>query len=325
MMSGDVFSWWFLLCAVSAVNILAWSLSAVALGRRQSALSAEVRATRRLQLYLSAGYVFGCAFRSALPVYDVQRLCLFDSWLSSVVVGRSVATFAELCFVTQWALLLRGISQATGSGIGKTTSALIVPLIALAETCSWYSVLTTSNIGHVAEESIWGLSAALLVASLVAIWPRCDAKLRPLLALWCAAGIAYVGFMFLVDVPMYWSRWIADETSGRHYLSIGQGLLDVSGRWVVSHRWQDWHSEVIWMSLYFSVAVWFSVALIHVPAAAGRATLQVGSRQRVNLRQAEMPVLRMFRYYMPRFSQAVGLGPWQSAGPLAARRRERRE
>jgi hypothetical protein len=32
-----------------------------------------------------------------------------------------------------------------------------VPLIAVAETCSWYSELTTANIGHVAEKSIWDL------------------------------------------------------------------------------------------------------------------------------------------------------------------------
>ncbi len=43
-------------------------------------------------LLLCAAYVFGCAFRSVLPRADVQRICLFDTWLSSVVVGRSVAT-----------------------------------------------------------------------------------------------------------------------------------------------------------------------------------------------------------------------------------------
>jgi hypothetical protein len=71
--------------------------------------------------------------------------------------------------------------------------------------------------------------------------------------------------MFLVDVPMYWSRWIADEVSGRHFMSVAQGAHDASVRWVVSHRWQDWKSEVVWMSLYFSVAVWISIALVHAP------------------------------------------------------------
>jgi hypothetical protein len=200
----------------------------------------------------------------------VPRLCLVDSWLSSVVVGRSVATIAELCFVAQWALILRETSQATGSRVGRTTAALMVPLIAIAETCSWYAVLTTSNIGHVLEETLWGVSAALLVLSLVEIWPRCAVRLRPLLALWGAAGLAYVFFMFLVDVPMYWGRWLADEASGRHYMSVAQGLLDVSSRWVVSHRVQDWQSEMVWMSLYFSVAVWLSIALIHAPVPEGR-------------------------------------------------------
>lgn len=266
-MTSGVLAWWSLLCGVAALNIFAWTASAVALGRRQASLPAETYAVHRIQLLLSAGYVFGCAFRSVLPVYDVPRICLFDIWLSSVIVGRSVATIAELCFVAQWALMLRAASRATGSGVGLAASFAILPLIVVAEACSWYAVLTTSNIGHVLEESIWGASAALLVISLVAIWPRCDKALRPHLAAWCVVGVAYVAFMFLVDVPMYWSRWLADEASGRPYMTLAQGIQDVSGRWTVSHSWDDWKSEMAWMSMYFSAAVWLSIALIHMPVA----------------------------------------------------------
>jgi hypothetical protein len=168
--------------------------------------------------------------------------------------------------VTQWALMLGEASRRIGSSFGRSSALVMVPLIAVAEICSWYSVLTTSNLGHVLEETIWGLCAALMVASLLMIWPRCSVRLRPLLALWCIAGVAYVAFMFLVDVPMYLARWLADEASGRTYLSVAQGLLDVSSRWVVSHRWDDWRSEVTWMTLYFSAAVWLSIALVHAPA-----------------------------------------------------------
>ena len=265
-MATEVFVWWFLLCVVSALNVLALSYSARLLWQKQGAIPADVYASRRLQLILSAGYVLGCAYRSALPVFDVQRICLFDSWLSSVIVGRSVATVAELCFVTQWALLMREISQVMQSKPGRMAAMAVVPLIAVAETCSWYSVLTTSNIGHVIEESLWGVSAMLLVISLLSMWPRSSQRLRPLLIAMCLTGIAYVAFMFMVDVPMYWSRWVADEASGRHYLSLTQGVLDTSNRWVVSQQWQVWKSEVIWMSLYFSIAVWLSIAFIHLPA-----------------------------------------------------------
>ena len=266
-MTFDVAAWWTFLCVVSGLNLLAWTASATWLQRRRVALSPEAYALRRLQLLLSAGYVLGCAFRSALPVYDVPRLCLVDSWWSSVLVGRSVAMLAELCFVAQWALLLRQAAVATGRPLGRWVSTVMVPLIVVAESCSWYSVLSTSNLGHVLEESLWGLSAALLVLSLADLWPRANPRLRPALALWCGAGVAYVVFMFLVDVPMYWSRWLADEAQGRPYLNLAQGLADVGGRWVVSHRWEDWKSEMLWMSLYFSAAVWLSIALVHAPHA----------------------------------------------------------
>ncbi len=261
--------WWHFLCAAATVNILAWIFSALALERRGHLAwnsRTSIDSARKLQLALSAVYVAGCAYRSVFLVYDVPRICLTDSWLSSVLVGRSVATVAELCFVAQWALLLRESARVTGSRVGRAVSLALVPIIAVAETCSWYSVLTTSNLGHVVEETLWGLSAALLVASVIAILPRSSPSRRPLLAGWCFAGAAYVAFMFLVDVPMYFSRWLADEAAGRRYASIGRGLKDVAQHRVISFRWDDWKNEVVWMSLYFSVAVWISISLAHAPA-----------------------------------------------------------
>lgn len=266
MMSFDVISWWYLLCGVAAFNVVLWMAAAAALNRRQPAYGADLYRLRRLQLILSAIYVFGCAFRSAVPLYDVPRICLFDHWICSVGIGRSVATAAELCFVAQWALLLHETSRATRSAVGTVTALALVPLIAIAETCSWYSVLTTSNLGHVAEESLWGLCVALLVASVLAIYPRCAPHRRPMLIGWCIGGMAYVAYMYCVDVPMYWARWMADEAAGRQYLTVPQGLVDVVSRRVVSHHWSDWRHEVVWMTLYFSVAVWISISLIHAPA-----------------------------------------------------------
>jgi hypothetical protein len=259
----QVTSWWYILCAVATFNVIAWAVSAAALKQRQSAMSADSYIACRRQLLLSAIYVFGCAFRSALPVYDVPRLCLFNEWFSSVVVGRSVATVAELSFVAQWALMLRQSAAATGLVTAKVVPRAIVPLIAVAELCSWYSVLTTSNAGHVIEETLWGISGSLVVLDMVLMCARCTGARRRILATGCIAGAAYVAFMFLHDVPMYWSRWMTDEERGRHYLSIAQGLLDVSHHRVVSYRWEDWKTEIGWMSLYFSVAVWVSISLIH--------------------------------------------------------------
>src|ERR1700760_2058459 len=103
MVSAGVVAWWFFLCGAATLNIAAWSLTAKSVARRQSAMPVDAFARCKIQLALSAVYVLGCAFRSVLPVYDIPRLGLFDTWLSSVAVGRSVATIAELCFAAQWA------------------------------------------------------------------------------------------------------------------------------------------------------------------------------------------------------------------------------
>ena len=262
-MTSPTLTWWATLCAVSVLNVLAWTLAVMHARRRQPLHEPRTWSSMRLQMLLSAGYVAGCAYRSVFPVYDVQRLTLVDGWWSSVFVGRSVATLAELCFVIQWALLLRIVATDTGNRFGLLVSRWLVPMIVVAEVCSWYAVLTTSNIGHVVEESLWGLGAALLVASLALSCLRSRRELRPMLAAVCVIGAGYVIYMFHIDVPMYWARWVHDLEQGRQFLSIAEGLADTTGRWIVSHRWADWHTEIVWMSLYFSVAVWLSISLIH--------------------------------------------------------------
>jgi hypothetical protein len=271
-MSAGVLVWWTALCAVSIFNLCGWRLTAAAVVHRGSADPYLYRLQRR-QLILSAIYVAGCAFRSVLPRADVQRIGLVDSWASSVLVGRSVATVAELCFVAQWALLLYTFSRDEGSRFGVVVAWLLVPLITVAEMCSWYAVLTTSYLGNIVEESIWAISGTLLVASCLTLWPCCRGRYRRLLTAALVLGIGYVTFMCFVDVPMYASRWLADEAAGRQYLTLSQGLADVSSRWNVTYEWEHWRTEIPWMSLYFSAAVWCSIALVHAPRLAPSANV----------------------------------------------------
>src|SRR6266403_5129809 len=135
--------WWGLLTVVSAANIAVWFVLYRQLhGQPTGGLGST--SGIELMLLLCAAYVFGCAFRSLLPRADVQRICLFDTWLSSVVVGRSVATIAEVCFAMQWAIVLRQLGTLTQSDTVQRIAHLVVPFIMTAEICSWYAVITTS-------------------------------------------------------------------------------------------------------------------------------------------------------------------------------------
>jgi hypothetical protein len=265
LLSSGVVSWWTVLCAVGVINACGWHRCALAVARQWDTAEPSAFRVQRWQLLLSAVFVFGCCFRSIFPRADVQRIGLIDSWLSSVLMGRSVATVAELCFVAQWALLLHGAAKDVGSRVGVTIAWLVVPLIAVAEVCSWSATVTTCYLGNVAEESIWAFSASLLIAGCVTVWSRCRAARGPFLAAALVLGTLYVVFMTTVDIPMYLSRWQADEAGGRAYLTLSQGLHDAWSRRVVTFDWATWRPEMPWMTLYFSVCVWWSLALVFAP------------------------------------------------------------
>jgi hypothetical protein len=257
--SNPVAIWWLFLVAVSTANIVAllWLRSRfnARSGKRQSAFPIEPL------LLLATAYVLGCAFRSVLPRADVQRICLFDTWLSSVMVGRSVATVAELCFAAQWAIVLGALGTLANSDTAKNVARLIVPLIAIAECCSWYAVITTDYLGNALENSLWTVTFVLVAIALVRLVVRFRGPVQLAIAAAAFGTFGYVIFMGTVDVPMYFARWQADLASGKQFLSALARLRDVATRWTVTHDIAQWRDEIAWMSLYFSVAVWTSLML----------------------------------------------------------------
>jgi hypothetical protein len=192
----------------------------------------------------------------------VQRICFFDSFWASVFVGRSVATVAELCFITQLVLTGRGIARWLRVPAAEALASLPLLLIVVAETSSWYAVVTTNYLGNFVEESLWTLSGLLFAVSLAMMRPRSAGRLRRLLSVSLVGSLLYVAFMSTVDLRMYFTRLRADRLAGRPYLSLAEGLHDLIARRVVTFSWNDWHEELAWMFLYFSVSVWFSLSLI---------------------------------------------------------------
>ena len=214
-----------------------------------------------LMLLLCAAYVFGCAFRSFLPRADVQRICLFDTWLSSVMVGRSVATVAEIAFAAQWAILLHQLGTMTGAETTVNAAWVIVPLIVIAECFSWHAVLTRNYLGNAIENSMWAVAFFIVGVGLCRLLPEFDGAVRVVLAISIVGIAAYLAFLMTIDVPMYLNRWRTGGADGSKRLTPREGLRDVSTRWVVTHDLAEWKDEIAWMSLYFSLAVWSSLAL----------------------------------------------------------------
>jgi hypothetical protein len=255
--SNPVAWWWGLLTLVSGANIAAWVWLYRALGERTGGLDT----VSVVMLLLCAAYVFGCAFRSFLPRADIQRICLFDTWLSSVAVGRSVATVAEVCFAAQWAIVLHRLGVVTGADTAAAVAWLVVPLIVVAEGFSWYAVLTTNPLGSAIENSIWAVAFFAIGIGLARLLPDLDGAERAMLVVALVGIAGYLAFLVTIDVPMYVARWRAKMADGGRLLGPLEGLHDASTRWTVTRDLTAWKGEIAWMSLYFSGAVWASLAL----------------------------------------------------------------
>jgi hypothetical protein len=231
------------------VNVAAWFFSFRHVRKR-----GEKDPTREALLWLSAVYVLGCAFRSVFPMVDVPRMCLHDTWISRIAVGRTIATVAELAFAIQWALLLRE------AGLSRIAQG-VLSLIVLAEIFSWSAVVSGNNFLHAIENSLWALSAALALAGFGSLHGRLTVAGRRFLYAAAVCGGAYIAFMAIVDVPMYVVRWMEAAPAP----ALAENLRSLVERCLVDRDWLAWREDALWLTLYFTAAVWISLALPHAP------------------------------------------------------------
>ncbi|WP_315735208.1 MULTISPECIES: hypothetical protein [unclassified Bradyrhizobium] len=263
-LSNPVGLWWAMLTLVSLANIVFWFILYRQLNGGSNTLG-QASQTGSM-LVLSAAYVFGCAFRSVLPRADVQRICLVDSWLSSVFVGRTVATIAEIAFAAQWAIILAQLGAIADAETAVNMARIIVPLIVVAEICSWYAVVTRNFLYNAIENSLWAVAFLFVGIGLGRLLPEFDGMVRGLLIAGLVGVACYLAFLVVIDVPMYVKRWRIERAAGTPLLHPLVGLRDSATRWTVTHEFEHWKEEIAWMSLYFSAAVWGSLALCALSA-----------------------------------------------------------
>jgi hypothetical protein len=248
--------WWKFLCFTAGVNILVW-LAAIW-------MRSDMQNFSYLQPVLSGIYVMICAFRSFYPRIDLERYCLFDTPVSSVVIGRSLATIAEICFSIQCALLIYDLGVLLESPAITFIAFLIVPIIVLAQTFCWYAALTLNHFWHGMEESAWVVMVLLAAGCFVTGFIMLDGVYRLLMSIGLLSCIGSAYIMLFLDIPMYISRKKDGSRSGIQYLNIEEGIQDALTRRVQSSDWEVWKKEAVWITPYFTFGVWLSIGMVLV-------------------------------------------------------------
>ncbi len=277
--TNPVSLWWIFLVSASIINIMLWSWTRLYLYKDQSIKNFKFTEFKKENLiWFSALYVFGCAYRSFFVKADVQRICVFDTWLSSVFLGRTVATVAELAFVIQWAIVLKYLANVFDDKVVLRISKLIVPLIIIAECFSWFAVITTNYLGNSIEESLWTVTYTLILFAFIQMRKNFKGAFKRAFEFAIFFDLLYIIFMITVDVRMYVTRLMEDLQTGKRHFGIVEGLIDLNTRWVVTHDIEVWKTEIPWMTLYFSFAVLVSILLCYIPLDRWRIEKYIGSK-----------------------------------------------
>ena len=264
--SNPVALWWLFLVIFSVINITVWSWTRLYLFKNLTIKKFNFfHLVPENLIWFSGIYVFGCAYRSFFTKADVQRICLFDTWFSSVMCGRTIATIAEIAFIIQWSIVIKFLGNTTNDHVVKKLAQFIVPLILIAECFSWYAVITTHYLGNTIEESLWTVTYTLILVCLIRLWPKFKGAFKYAITISIVSSFLYILFMIFVDVHMYFTRWQADLASQKRTLGFIEGIIDLNTKWIVTYDINLWRTEIPWMSLYFSFAVLVSIGLCYIP------------------------------------------------------------
>jgi len=211
--------------------------------------------------FLSLLFTINCTVRATMPRQDTDRVCFYDHFMSTVIVGRTLANIGELSFA---ALLCLALYRVNPTPFRSSCCRIGWAMNVVAQTCCWFSILTHDMRGHVVEESIWLLSGVALFVAVSSDFYSpgyrqlpADAKLFLKASL--LAAPPYIAFMALVDVPMYYQRYY--EIPSSKLTTAGEGLQEILRCLRVTKDDSLWMEEMPWMTGYFTAAVWVAIWL----------------------------------------------------------------
>lgn len=249
-------SWWGLLCALAGLNVGLWLLV------WQASPGSDPYVAWHIPL--SGVYVLVCAYRSVLPRVDLERLVLVDSFLSSIVLGRTAATVAEICFAVQIGLLVHQLGAMAGLPIVQQVAWAIPVFMTVAQGFCWHSVLTLNHITQAVESLLWAAGFSLTAALLAIVAGHSSGWVQSTAIVGLAGSLAFVTFVLAVDAPMYLRRHREGRARGLSYLSLAGGARDACFRRVPSRQWAAWKEDALWLTPYFSLGAWVSIAMVWV-------------------------------------------------------------
>lgn len=277
---NNILIWWLILSFVSILNIICISGFIAFLKNKNNKLI--------YLLIFSFIYTIVCAIRAIWPRKDVEQTCLFDSKISTILIGRILATIAEISYI----ILILMVFTIITNDVNKIKKnkrnyifiliKLVLLLIIIAQVFCWFGLITKYYMWNAFEESLWTISAfILLIISFIHYKSlqikNKNKKVKSILSfckVFIIISIMYIIFMCFIDVPMYYNRWkdsynrnvnwndfINDLKKYNKNLTI-ERFYNLNKCKKISRDIAEWKMEIPWLTGYFTFGVWSTYIII---------------------------------------------------------------
>jgi len=294
-----VYNWWKFMSVASVVNI---ALYAKVLLSKDHGSGKSTRSYNTSMKWLALPYVLQCAWRSFWPEVYNDRFVLWDCWMSSVFIGRGLATIGEITWIFQVGLammranmeikLLKGgeRNQLTWveSAVNYCSMASIAMCI-LAEFFCNHGMFVENYFYNVIETTLWTLALGILIPCCVYLLHELqtisDQYSKGITTVDVSQTRLYLIMMFLVcvafvielcqdHIPMCYRMWKLKEAAGTPDRDLLEGIKSSMFDRIPTATWEHWENDWFWMASYFSAGVWTSIFMatgprIHINAGKG--------------------------------------------------------
>lgn len=186
-------------------------------------------------------------FYRSLFMHDVvERKAFTNSFFSSAIFGRTMATIGEISFMRLF-LLYKAANEFSNL---KEVFDLLYYGIWIAECLCYIAVFTKNQIFHFYENSIW----TIVFSSFLPILYSYSMYSELILVL------IYVVYMISTDLPMYFNAWKTGEC-GR-VLSLYEGVIDCFTNREVTKDDSFWIRHMEYMTLNFTIVPLVSLYIV---------------------------------------------------------------
>lgn len=141
--------------------------------KKQDASNKSTRNYDNMMKWLALPYVVQCAWRSFWPEVYNDRFVYWDVWMSSIFIGRMLATIGEITWIIQvsWGILkanqeiraLRGGKMTFFEQIIDCLAILASVFCTLAEFFCNYAMFTECYWYNIIETSLWTVALGSLI------------------------------------------------------------------------------------------------------------------------------------------------------------------